>query len=228
MPTKNSMKNNRPKQFDLLVFDWDGTLMDSTAIIADSIRGACADLNLPIPSETAARHIIGLGLQQAISVLQPELPLHDYPALTARYRERFLSQDHALTMFDGVCDTLPSLHAAGHWLAVATGKNRQGLDRALNQSGLRNWFHATRCAEEAFSKPHPAMLLELMQVCQVPAERTLMIGDTSHDLEMARNANVAAVAVSYGAHNRETLENHSPMFLADNFPDLARWLTEYA
>lgn len=217
-----------PKKFDLLVFDWDGTLMDSTAIIADSIRGACADLNLPVPSETDARHIIGLGLQQAIAVLQPDLPLHDYPALTARYRERFLGQDHTLTMFDGVAETLPQLHAAGHWLTVATGKNRHGLDRALEQSGLRHWFHATRCAEETFSKPHPAMLLELMDICQTTPERTLMIGDTSHDLEMARNANVAAVGVGYGAHHKDSLEHYDPIFLADSFPELADWLREHA
>ncbi len=217
-----------PKHYDLLVFDWDGTLMDSTAAIAASIRAACADLGLAVPSETDARHIIGLGLAQAIGVLQPQLPPEDYPALIARYRAHFLAQDQVLTMFEGVAETIPHLHNAGHWVTVATGKNRPGLERALDLCGLRPYFHATRCGEESFSKPHPAMLHELMALCGVPPERTLMIGDTSHDLEMARNAGVPSVAVSYGAHDESSLRAHAPLFVAGDFPSLARWLTEHA
>lgn len=217
-----------PKRFDLLVFDWDGTLMDSTAVIAGSMRDACADLGLPVPGESEARHIIGLGLTQAIACLQPQLPQEQYPPLIARYRQHFLSRDQDLVLFDGVAQTIPRLHNAGHWVAVATGKNRNGLDRALDQSGLRDYFHATRCAEECFSKPHPAMLHELMDVLDVPPERTLMIGDTSHDLMMARNAGVASVAVSYGAHSKEELHEYRPLHLVHTFAELADWLDRHA
>ena len=213
-----------PKRFDLLVFDWDGTLMDSTAVIAGAIRDACADLGLPVPSPEEARHIIGLGLTQAIALLQPDLPQDRYPALIARYRERFLARDQDILLFDGVAQTIPRLHNAGHWVTVATGKNRNGLDRALDQSGLRSWFHATRCAEESFSKPHPAMLHELMELLDVSPERTLMIGDTSHDLQMANNAGVAAVAVSYGAHDVDELRDYRPLHVVHSFGELADWL----
>jgi phosphoglycolate phosphatase len=216
------------KQFDLLVFDWDGTLMDSTAVIATSIRAACADLDLPVPSEAEARHIIGLGLNQAIAALQPQLPPDEYPVLAARYRFHFLGNDHALPLFEGVAETIPRLHNAGYWVTVATGKNRHGLDRALDQSGLRKFFHASRCGEESFSKPHPAMLQELMALCDVPPEKTLMIGDTSHDLEMARNAGVQAVAVSYGAHDESTLQEYEPLCVAKSFLELASWLAQHA
>ena len=217
-----------PKQFDLLIFDWDGTLMDSTGAIAGSIRAACADLNLPVPSHAQASHIIGLGLNNAIAELLPELPLADYPSFTERYRYHFLSQDHLLTLFAGVAETIPQLHNAGHWITVATGKNRRGLERALDQSQLRQYFHATRCADESFSKPHPAMILELIDYCGVAPERTLMVGDTSHDLQMAQNAGVASVAVSYGAHSKASLADFSPLFLAEDFSALAQWLTRHA
>lgn len=210
--------------FDLLVFDWDGTLMDSTMAIATSLREASADLGLPVPSETAAKHIIGLGLQQAIAMLQPELPEQDYPAMIARYQHHFLIRDQMLTLFDGVAQTIPQLHNAGYWVTVATGKNRNGLERALDQSQLRSYFHATRCADESCSKPHPAMLQELMALYNVAPSRTLMIGDTSHDLLMARNAGVASIAVTYGAHDAESLQEYQPLYMADSFSALAMWL----
>ncbi len=216
------------RRFDLLVFDWDGTLMDSTAAIASSLQLASADMGLPMPSDAEARHIIGLGLNQAISILHPTLPQTEYPALIARYRQHFFKQDQQLTLFEGVAQTIPRLHNDGYWVTVATGKNRPGLDRALDQSQLRACFHATRCAEESFSKPHPAMLHELMALCDVPAHRTLMIGDTSHDLLMANNAGVASVAVSYGAHDAHSLREYRPLFVAESFIELAGWLERHA
>ncbi|MHB1677006.1 MAG: HAD-IA family hydrolase [Sulfuriferula sp.] len=217
-----------PKQFDLLIFDWDGTLMDSTGAIAGSIRTACADLDLSVPSQEEASHIIGLGLTNAISALLPGLPVAEYPRLIERYRYHFLRQDHLLTMFDGVAETIPRLHNAGHLVTVATGKNRMGLERALDASRLRPYFHATRCADECISKPHPAMILELMTYCGVSPQRTLMIGDTSHDLLMAQNAGVAGVGVGYGAHSKDSLQSFSPLYVADDFADLAKWLNTHA
>lgn len=216
------------KRFDLLIFDWDGTLMDSTAAIANSIIASCVDMDLPVPSFAQASHIIGLGLDEAIAALLPDLSEADYPAFTARYRHHFLGQDHLLPLFDGVMQTLPQLHAQGYWMTVATGKSRRGLDRALDHSQLRPYFHASRCADELNSKPHPAMIIALMDYCVVTPERTLMIGDTSHDLLMAQNAGVASVGVSYGAHTGESLLAYSPLYVADSFNDLARWLSLHA
>ena len=216
------------RQFDLLIFDWDGTLMDSTAAIAESIRCACTDLGLRVPSTDQARHIIGLGLAEALHTLLPELLPQDYPRLVARYRHHFLGQDHRLPLFDGVTETIKALHAAGFWMTVATGKSRKGLERAFDQSGLRGYFHASRCADEGFSKPHPGMVQTLMNDCGVSVERTLMIGDTSHDLQMALNAGVASVGVTYGAHGAETLTPCQPLYLAHDFKDLAAWLNSHA
>lgn len=217
-----------PRQFDLLIFDWDGTLMDSTAAIAGSIRKACADLDLPVPTQEEASHIIGLGLTNAIAALLPELPPDEYPRLIARYRYHFLRQDGLLTLFDGVADAIPRLHKIGHTVTVATGKNRVGLERALDTSRLRPYFHATRCADESISKPHPAMILELMEAFGVPPQRTLMIGDTSHDLLMAQNAGVASIGAGYGAHDKESLRDFSPLYVADDFAGLSQWLNTHA
>lgn len=216
-----------PRQFDLLIFDWDGTLMDSTGAIARSLRASCADLNLPVPTFEQANHIIGLGLTEAIAALLPELPVSEYPRLVERYRHHYLNQDHLLPLFDGVAQTIPNLHQAGYWVTVATGKSRRGLERALDHSQLRTYFHATRCADEGYSKPHPGMIEELMEFCDVQPARTLMIGDTSHDLQMALNAGVASVGVAYGAHSRETLQSLRPLYIAEDFEDLACWLSQH-
>jgi phosphoglycolate phosphatase len=217
-----------PKQFDLLVFDWDGTLMDSAAAISASLRDACADLELPIPSEERARYVIGLGLTDALKYLLPDLPAAGYPALLERYRYHFQRQDRDTTLFAGASETLHTLHEAGFLLAVATGKSRRGLDRALQATGLNGVFHATRCADEGFSKPHPGMLLWLLDELNVTRERAVMIGDTSHDMEMAVAAEIARVGVAYGAHPRENLLKHDPVFCFDHFTELSRWLTAHA
>ena len=212
------------RQFDLIVFDWDGTLMDSAGVIAGSIQAACRDLGLAVPSDQAARHIIGLGLREAIAHLLPSLPEVEYPQLVERYRHHFLSQDADIPLFAGADDIVRNLHQAGFLLGVATGKGRQGLDRVLDQTGLRACFHATRCADECFSKPHPQMLEQLMDALGTTRQRTLMIGDTSHDLQMAQNAGVAALAVSYGAHPRADLLPHAPLACLEHIEDLKQWL----
>lgn len=217
-----------PKQFDLLVFDWDGTLMDSAGAIAFSIQAASRDVGLPVPDDSEARHIIGLGLNEAIAALFPELPHSDYGALVERYRHYYLSQDTEILLFAGAAETLAALHEVGFLLAVATGKGRRGLDRVFEQTGLGQYFHTSRCADECFSKPHPGMLLEIMDELGVPQAKTLMIGDTSHDLQMASNAGVCAVGVSYGAHPREGLLALSPLACADDFGELSRWLSDHA
>ena len=201
--------------------------MDSTGAIASSIRAACADLDLPVPSIEQASHIIGLGLTEAIAELLPELPVTDYAHFTDRYRHHFLGQDHLLSLFDGVAQTIPELQQSGYWVTVATGKSRRGLERALDQSRLRPYFHASRCADEVFSKPHPGMILELMDYCGVSPARTLMIGDTSHDLQMAQNAGVASVGVGYGAHSGTSLQVFDPLYVADDFAGLTRWLSRH-
>ena len=217
-----------PQQFDLLVFDWDGTLMDSAAAIAASLRTACADLQLPVPSEERARYVIGLGLNDALKYLLPELPPAAYPALLERYRHHFLRQDSDTTLFTGAAQALRALHEAGFLLAVATGKSRRGLDRALDATGLQETFHATRCADEGYAKPHPGMLLWLLDELDVTRERALMIGDTSHDMEMAVAAEVARVGVAYGAHPRANLLQHDPVACLDTFAELCAWLATNA
>jgi len=216
------------QHYELIVFDWDGTLMDSAAMIVDSVQAAARDLGLEPPPEERARHIIGLGLVDALRHALPDLPEDHYPELVERYRHHYLSRDHELVLFAGADTLIRQLAGNGYRLGVATGKSRRGLDRALAHSGLGDYFHATRCADECHSKPHPQMIEELMDEFAVAAARTLMIGDTTHDLLMAKNAGVAAVAVSYGAHPRDALEAAGPLYCAESVGALARWLAENA
>lgn len=216
------------RQFDLIVFDWDGTLMDSAGVIVASIQNAARDLGLAVPDDAACRHIIGLGLTEALAQLFPALPEAEHPPLVARYRHHYLGQDAEIPLFAGADAIVRELHAADYLLGVATGKSRKGLDRVLGYTGLGALFHATRCADECFSKPHPEMLEQLMDELGARRERTLMIGDTSHDLQMARNAGVAALAVSYGAHDREDLMTHGPVGCVDSVEELKTWLANYA
>lgn len=211
-------------RFDLIVFDWDGTLMDSAGLIARAIQASARDLGLPEPTEERARHVIGLGLQEALSYAVPELDPAAYPDMVERYRHHYLSADHQLELFPGSFELVESLADSGRFLAVATGKSRKGLDRALSDSRLGPFFHVTRCADECFSKPHPQMLEEVMTECGVLPGRTLMIGDTTHDLLMARNAGVDAVAVEFGAHPRQALVDAAPLDVLDSTAALARWL----
>lgn len=216
------------QRYELIVFDWDGTLMDSAAMIVDSVQAAARDLGLEPPSVERARHIIGLGLSDALRHALPDLPEDHYPELVERYRHHYLSRDHELVLFEGAAALIERLAGDGYRLGVATGKSRRGLDRALEHSGLGVYFHATRCADECHSKPHPQMIDELMAEFAVAPAQTLMIGDTTHDLLMAQNAGVGAVAVSYGAHPRDMLETAAPLYCATSVDDLAIWLAENA
>jgi len=216
------------QRFDLIVFDWDGTLMDSTPAITRSIQLACRDLGLPVPDDAHASHVIGLGLRDALEYAVPTLDPADYGKLAERYRFHYLSRDAQLVLFPGVREMLDALRGENYLLAVATGKSRIGLQRALEATGLTGVFDNTRCADETFSKPHPAMLLELTQDLGMELERTLMIGDTTHDLQMAANAGAAGVAVTYGAHPADVLHTLEPLYCAQSVPDLHRWLTQHA
>jgi phosphoglycolate phosphatase len=216
------------KRYDLLVFDWDGTLVDSAAHIVESIQAACRDLELPVPSDAQARYIIGLGLADAMAHLLPALPPARYPDVAERYRHHYTRGDQRVRLFEGAREGIERLHARGFLLGVATGKSRRGLDRALQDSGLRPFFCASRCADEGFPKPHPEMLLHLIEILSVSPERTLMIGDTSHDLEMARGAGVPAVAVAYGAHEAAHLKPLAPVACVASFAELIAWLETHA
>jgi phosphoglycolate phosphatase len=216
------------KQFDLIVFDWDGTLMDSTSAIIASMQAAARDLGLPVPDKKSASYVIGLGLQDAMQAAMPDLDPRHYPKMVERYRYHYLAQDHALTLFDGARDMLIDLAGQGYFLAVATGKSRVGLNRALATASVTSLFDATRCADETFSKPHPAMLQELTRELGQDMRRTLMIGDTTHDLQMARNAGALAVSVHYGAHPAHELAAHEPLFGAESIAELHSWLAEHA
>jgi phosphoglycolate phosphatase len=216
------------KQFDLIVFDWDGTLMDSTSVIVKCIQAAAKDLGLPVPRDDDASHVIGLGLYEAMQAVMPNVEPALHQRMVERYRFHFLSKDHELVLFDGVRDMLNELSQHAYFLAVATGKSRVGLNRAMNAVGLLSLFDATRCADETFSKPHPAMLQELTRELGQDMRRTVMIGDTTHDLLMANNAGAAGIAVQYGAHPHEQLSACNPVYSAENVSQLHQWLSEHA
>ena len=212
------------KRFDLLVFDWDGTLHDSIGAIIFAMRAACRDLGLPEPADAQARQVIGLGLADALRHAAPTLDPRRYPEMADCYRRHYLAGDGELCLFDGVMPLLKDLYTRGFTLAVATGKSRRGLDRALAASGAERFFAASRCADECFSKPHPQMLYELMEAFDVPPGRTLMIGDTTHDLHMAANAGVESLAVSYGAHSSAQLREIRSLTQVSSVAELSDWL----
>ncbi len=216
------------KQFDLIVFDWDGTLMDSTAAIVKSIQAAARDLGLPVPKDKDAAYVIGLGLQEAMQATLPGLDPKYYPRMAERFRYHYAMKDDGLNLFEGVGAMLEELSQQGYFLAVATGKSRVGLNRALNSAKLLSVFDATRCADETFSKPHPAMLQELTRELGQDMQRTVMIGDTTHDLQMAKNAGAAAIAVQYGAHGSAELHASAPLYSAASIADLHVWLEQNA
>jgi len=219
---------NRPRRFDLIAFDWDGTLIDSTALIVQCMQAACRDLALEVPSDERAAYVIGLGLQDALRHVVPDLPPERYPELGLRYRRHYVARQHEPVLFAGALAMLHELRARNHWLAVATGKTRRGLDEALAQTQLGPVFDGTRTADETASKPSPLMLLELMREFGVEPERTLMIGDTTHDLQLAANAGVACVGVSYGAHEGSAFAPFAPLYVADDTAALHRWLVDNA
>ena len=213
--------------YQLLVFDWDGTIIDSASAIVDCICAAARDTGIPVPPRERAAHTIGLGLHDALRFAVPELPAERYADFVAHYRKHFLACQDSMQLFEGMRELLSELSKT-HLLAIATGKSRRGLDRALEAGDLRAYFTASRCADETNPKPHPAMLLELMNELDAPKEGTLMIGDTSHDLEMARAAGVDALAVTYGAHPEAGLRACEPLGCMENVQALKEWLKTHA
>lgn len=215
---------SRPRRFDLIAFDWDGTLFDSTAIIVRCIQSAVKDVGGATPSDEAAAYVIGMGLMQALAHAAPDVPPEKYPELGNRYRYHYLQHQDDISLFQGVLPMLDALRQRGHWLTVATGKSRRGLDEALRSVDLRGMFDGSRTADETAGKPHPLMLQELMAEFDVPPDRVLMIGDTTHDLQMAVNAACASVGVSYGAHEHEAFEPLHPLYVAHSVRELQDWL----
>ena len=218
----------RPRQYDLIAFDWDGTLFDSTAIITRSIQEAVRDVGGTVPSDKAASYVIGMALSQALAHAAPDVPPEKYPELGARYRHHYMAHQNDLSLFDGVLELLAELKTRHHWLTVATGKSRRGLDEVLHTVQLKGVFDASRTADETAGKPHPRMLHELMREFGVEPERTLMIGDTTHDLQMALNAGCASVGVSYGAHEPEAFHELRPLHVAHTVRELHDWLLAHA
>jgi phosphoglycolate phosphatase len=211
-------------RFDAIVFDWDGTLLDSTAAIVAAIRGAAADLNLPDPGPQRASEVIGLGLAQALSIAVPGLPAERAAEFAARYRVHYLAAESRLQLFPHARELLVELKSRGRKLAIATGKTRAGLTRALDSLGLAAQFDASRCADETEPKPHPKMLLELADLLHTAPDRMIMVGDTTHDLQMAEAAGAAAVAITHGAHPPGLLRQARALAMLDSLQELQRWL----
>jgi len=215
-------------RYDLIVFDWDGTLADSTGLIAECVQQAAMELRFRVPTMQEAKQVIGLGLLPALNQLFPGLADRDYQAFAVAFRARYLPRDHEATLYPGVVEMLQGLAQPERCLAVATGKPRRGLERAFDRTGIRGHFHFSRCGDEGFGKPHPDMLLKLMDASGATAKRTLMIGDTTFDLQMAQSAGVDAIAVTYGAHRRRELTQFGPMVMADRVGQLTQWLSRNA
>lgn len=218
----------RPRRFDLIAFDWDGTLFDSTRLITLSIQQAVRDVGGRVPSDAQASYVIGMGLMQALAHAAPDVPLEQYERLGERYRHHYLARQHDISLFDGVLPMLADLKSRHHWLAVATGKSRRGLDETLRHVELQGVFDGSRTADETAGKPSPQMLFELMREFGVEPERTLMIGDTTHDLQMALNAGCASLGVSYGAHDPAGFAALQPLHVAHSVRELHDWLTASA
>jgi len=212
------------RRFDLIVWDWDGTLADSTGMITHAIVTAAEQVGLPALDPHAARNIIGLGLRESIHTLYGDIPAEKAQALAQQYTANYYAGEAAIPLFEGAQELIAELHRRGFKLAVATGKGRRGLNLALEHCGLGSYFHTTRTVDECFSKPHPQMLDEIMEFCVVRPERTLMIGDSSYDLQMAENAGAQAAAVTFGAQTREKLLGYNSIEIFDAFNDLSTWL----
>ena len=217
-----------PRRFDLIVFDWDGTIIDSTGLIAECIQLAATDVGLSMPTTSEAKHIIGLGLAQSLKTLFPGLADAQLSRFVEAFRKHYVPRDDEAPLYAGIATLLTQLAHPQRLLAVATGKPRAGLERAFGYTGLKPHFHYTRCGDEGMPKPHPDMLFKLMEFTGVAPHRVLMIGDTSHDLELARNAGVAALGVGYGAHPARSLTCYQPESVVHDVAELSSWLHQHA
>lgn len=220
------LQTSPSRRFDLIAFDWDGTLFDSTAIITRCIQLAVRDVGGTMPSDADASYVIGLGLMQALAHAAPDVPKEKYPELGVRYKVHYGKHQDDISLFPGVLGLLEQLKSRQYLLAVATGKSRWGLDEALKAVELKGLFNGSRTADETAGKPNPLMLKELMHEFGVAPERVLMVGDTTHDLQMAINAGCASVGVSYGAHATEPLAALKPLFIAHSVGELTQWMVE--
>ena len=213
------------KKYELIIFDWDGTIIDSQAHILSCMKKAIADENLDIPDDGAIRHIIGLSLNRAIATLFPDQSQTTVQSVADHYRKHFFSVDEQPSeLFNGAEHTIRDLHASGYYLAVATGKGRRGLDIALQSTGLAPFFHITRCADETRSKPDPLMLDEILTDLDLSVDKAIMVGDTSYDMDMAGNINMDCVAVTYGMHDLHLLKNSSPTYVIDSIDQLSQFV----
>ena len=211
------------KRYELLIFDWDGTLIDSEANIVSCMKAAMKDLQLPVLGNDEIKNIIGLGLREALTTLYPDIDDTTANQLTDRYRYHFLTSEPS-EPFRGVSETLARLNEAQYYMAVATGKGRKGLDKALGATGYGELFHTSRCADETRSKPHPQMLYEILDFLGVETDNALMVGDTEYDINMAKNAGMDSIAVTYGVHDKERLAQCSPTAIIDSFDEIIGWL----
>ena len=209
----------------LIVFDWDGTLMDSAAHIVSCLQNAIVELNLEPRTDDEVKNIIGLGLREALLALYPEASDEELAALVARYREHFFDQKvDPCELFIGAKELVQELNEKNYYLAVATGKGRNGLDKVLKETGMEEFFPITRCADEAHSKPHPKMMLDIIDYYGIEANESIMVGDTEYDLKMASNADAQSVAVTYGVHEKQRLLDCKPLVCLDSVNDLHNWL----
>jgi phosphoglycolate phosphatase len=213
-------------RFPLIIFDWDGTLADSTAVIKRALQRAASDCGYPVPTDEQASFIIGMALKPAMEHAIPMLREEDIPKLVDRYRHHFLAGENEIVLFEGIRDMIADLDARGHLLAVATGKSRRGLDRAFDTLGLREFFVTSRCADEGFAKPHPGMLHAIYDVTGHEPMQSVMIGDTTHDLQLAANAGCSAIGVTYGAHEPELLKTERSLALIDSVETLHSFLKD--
>lgn len=204
----------------LIIFDWDGTLMDSIDHIVNCMQGAIADMQYEFKEVDTIRNIIGLGMHEAILALFPDCEQVDRLKFIDSYREYFFEKSHDSDFYPGALKTINSLKEQDYLLAVATSKGRNGLDRAFNNYGLVDMFHASRCADETQSKPHPQMLEEILEELQIKPQEAVMVGDTAYDMEMARNANVPRIACCYGVHSREKLMSYEPVACMQSISEL--------
>ncbi len=216
------------RKYQLLIFDWDGTLMDSAQHITSCMRAAITDLAVQPRSDEQIKNIIGLGLEEAILALYPDVDDVFIQQIAESFREHFLFKDKTPSpLFAGVGDVLEALRSEDYYLAIATGKSRRGLDKVLSDTGLEAFFPVTRCADETFSKPHPQMLYELLTDYNIEVCDAIMIGDSEYDLLMANNAKMDALAVSYGVHDVSRLLEQQPLGCVDNIKEIPHWINQY-
>lgn len=213
------------KKYQLIIFDWDGTIIDSQAHIISSMKNAVADEGLLVPQDEQVRHIIGLSLNTAIETLIPDIEAESVHRIAENYRKHFFAEaSESSELFNGVPEIIRDLHASGYYLAVATGKGRHGLDIALQKTGLQPYFHITRCADETRSKPDPMMLDEILTDLDLDAKQAIMVGDTSYDIDMAGNINMDCIAVTYGMHDKKHLESSHPTHFIDSISQLSQFV----